>query len=81
MVERDDMMHGSKNDFMRQTFSTAEWLLIGNGGQYPSAGLVWWFSCANQLESFFLVPVPRASHWLAMALYGRGDVETDVPAT
>ena len=53
----------------------------GDVGDDLSANLLWRLSWANQLESFFLVPVPRASHWLAMVLYGRGDVVTDVPAT
>lgn len=35
----------------------------------------------SQLDSFFLVPIPRASHWPAIVPYGRGEVETDVPAT
>lgn len=40
----------------------------GNAENNFSLELLPWFSWANQLESFFLVPVPRASHWLVMAL-------------
>lgn len=33
------------------------------------------------MESFFLESVPRASHCPAMVLNGRGEVDTDAPAT
>lgn len=65
----------------RLTLLSAKCPSAGKAGDNLSTSLLWWFSCANQLESFFLVPVPSASHWLAMVLYGRGDVVTDVPTT
>lgn len=63
------------------TCSTAGHPLAGIAGKNLSAPLAYWVSWANQLESFFLVPLPRSSHCLAMVSYGRGDVEMDVPAT
>lgn len=57
---------------------------VGNTGKNFSEDvsmLLVRLSLANQLDNFCLVPVPRASHWLAMVLYGSGDVDTDDPAT